>query len=139
MSEKATETKLQSPFEFNGIWEDLLDDKDFTQVLLSEVLEDYILKQRWYGGKASKIKYIELSEYFRIQQHGEVYFGLLLEIDFVEAFYHHYFLPIAFVTDVSFAKSDRILPIKSDGVRRLILLSTNSLQVFPSACINPNS
>src|SRR5210317_1016970 len=121
MSEKATETKLQSPFEFNGVWEDLLDDKGFTQVLLSEVLEDYILKQRWYGGKASKIKYIELSEYFRIQQHGEVYFGLLLEIDFEEAFYHHYFLPIAFVTDVSFAKSDRILPIKIQGQQGYIM------------------
>jgi maltose alpha-D-glucosyltransferase/alpha-amylase len=129
MSEKATETKLQSPFEFNGIWEDLLDDKDFTQVLLSEVLEDYILKQRWYGGKASKIKYIELSEYFRIQQHGEVYFGLLLEIDFVEAFYHHYFLPIAFVTDVSFAKSDRILPIKIQGQQGYIIDAIN-LEAF---------
>lgn len=129
MSEKATETKLQSPFEFNGVWEDLLDDKGFTQVLLSEVLEDYILKQRWYGGKASKIKYIELSEYFRIQQHGEVYFGLLLEIDFEEAFYHHYFLPIAFVTDVSFAKSDRILPIKIQGQQGYIIDAIN-LEAF---------
>jgi maltose alpha-D-glucosyltransferase/alpha-amylase len=129
MSENATETKLQSPFEFNGVWEDLLDDKGFTQVLLSEVLEDYILKQRWYGGKASKLKYIELSEYFRIQQHGEVYFGLLLEIDFVEAFFHHYFLPIAFVTDVSFAKSDRILPIKIQGQQGYIIDAIN-LEAF---------
>ena len=85
MPDKAIKTKLQSTFEFEGVWEELLDNKDFIEVFLSEVLEDYIIRQRWYGGKASKIKYIELSEYFRIQQHGEVYFGLLLEIDFVEA------------------------------------------------------
>ena len=122
MPDKAINTKLQSTFEFEGVWEELLENKDFIEIFLSEVLEDYIIKQRWYGGKASKLKYIELSEYFRIQQHGEVYFGLLLEIDFVEAFFHHYFLPIAFVTDVNFVKSDRILPIRFKDSRALLLM-----------------
>jgi trehalose synthase-fused probable maltokinase len=129
MTEKAIKTKLQSTFEFEGVWEELLENKDFIQVFLSEVLEDYIVKQRWYGGKASKLKYIELSEYFRIQQKGEVYFGLLLEIDFVEAFYHHYFLPIAFVTDVNFAMSDRILPIQIQGEQGYIIDAIN-LEAF---------
>ena len=70
---------------------------NFLKIFLSDVLEEYILKQRWYGGKASTIKYIELSEYFRIQKNEEVYFGLILEVDFEEAFFQHYFLPIAFV------------------------------------------
>jgi trehalose synthase-fused probable maltokinase len=129
MPDKATKTKLQSTFEFEGVWEELLDNKDFIEVFLSEVLEDYIIKQRWYGGKASNIKYVELSEYFRIQQHGEVYFGLLLEIDFEEAFFHHYFLPIAFVTDVDFAKSDRILPINIQGQQGFIIDAIN-LEAF---------
>ena len=129
MPDKVIKTKLQSTFEFEGVWEDLLDNKDFIKVFLSEVLEDYIVKQRWYGGKASKLKYIELSEYFRIQKHGEVYFGLLLEIDFVEAFFHHYFLPIAFVTDASFAKSDRILPIKIQGQQGYVIDALN-LEAF---------
>ena len=129
MPEKAIKTKLQSTFEFEGVWEELLENKDFIQVFLSEVLEDYIVKQRWYGGKASKLKYIELSEYFRIQQKGEVYFGLILEIDFVEAFYHHYFLPIAFVTDVNFAMSDRILPIQIQGEQGYIIDAIN-LEAF---------
>lgn len=129
MSEKIIKTKLQPVFEFDGVWEELLENKDFIQVFLSEVLEDYIVKQRWYAGKASHIKYIELSEYFRIQQKGEVYFGLILEIDFVEAFYHHYFLPIAFVTDVNFATSDRILPIKIRGAEGYIIDAIN-LEAF---------
>tara|TARA_R110002126_G_scaffold39767_1_gene117559 strand:+ start:14564 stop:16192 length:1629 start_codon:yes stop_codon:yes gene_type:complete len=93
-------------------WEELIEDKDFLNVFLSDVLEEYILQQRWYGGKSSKLKYIELTEYFRIQKDDEVYFGLILEVNFVEAFYHHYFLPIAFVSDENYAKESRILPIK---------------------------
>ena len=96
----------------NNTWENLIEDKGFVDVFLSDVLEEYIQKQRWFGGKSSKLKYIELSEFFKIQKEGEVYFGLILEVDFIEAFYHHYFLPIAFVTDENYNKEGRILPLK---------------------------
>lgn len=99
-------------FSSKNKWEELIADKEFINVFLSDVLEEYIQKQRWYGGKSSKLKYIELSEYFRIQQENEVYFGLILEVNFVEAFYHHYFLPIAFVSDKNIAKESKILPIE---------------------------
>ncbi len=118
-----------SIFSFKGKWEELLENKEFVKVFLSDVLEDYILKQRWYGGKASKLKYIELSEYFRIQQHEEVYYGLLLEVNFEEAFYQHYFIPIAFVTDESFAEQERILPIKIEGKEGYIIDAVN-LEAF---------
>ena len=96
----------------NNNWEEIIEDKDFVNVFLSDVLAEYIQKQRWFGGKSSQLKYIELSEYFKIQQDGEVYFGLILEVNFVEAFYHHYFLPIAFVSDEVHTKEGRILPLK---------------------------
>ena len=117
------------PYEFNVPWEELLDDSAFLKVFLSDVLEEYILKQRWYGGKSSKLKYIELQEYFRIQQHGEVYYGLLLEINFTEAFYQHYFLPIAFVSDGKFAEQDRILPLQLNGQDGFIIDALN-LEAF---------
>jgi maltose alpha-D-glucosyltransferase/alpha-amylase len=101
-----------SLFTSKNKWEELIEDKEFVNVFLSDVLENYIQEQRWYGGKSSKIKYIELSEYFRIQKNGEVYFGLILEVNFIEAFYHHYFLPIAFVSDQNKTTEGRILPIK---------------------------
>ncbi len=112
MSKRSATKKEVSIFSAKSNWNDLIENKDFIKVFLADVLEEYIQKQRWYGGKSSKLKYIELREYFRIQQHGEVYFGLLLEVNFAEAFYHHYFLPIAFVSDESFAEENRILPIK---------------------------
>ncbi|WP_415859558.1 trehalose synthase [Aureibaculum sp. 2210JD6-5] len=122
---KSANNTLEPPYIFNETWEELLDNKEFVNIFLSEVLEDYIIKQRWYGGKASKLKYIELSEYFKIQQHAEVYYGLILEIDFEEAFYQHYFLPIAFVTDKSFAEKARILPITIGGKEGFIIDAIN--------------
>lgn len=131
MSKKSQENDkvVQPPYSFNVVWEELLDDTNFTKVFLSDVLEDYIIKQRWYGGKASKVKYIELPEYFRIQQKGEVYYGLLLEVNFVEAFYQHYFLPIAFVTDESFAEKDRILSLTIKGQKGFLIDALN-LEAF---------
>ncbi|MBE0424332.1 MAG: trehalose synthase [Lutibacter sp.] len=125
MAKKELKTTLTPPYNFNEEWGNLLENKEFVNVFLSDVLEDYIVTQRWYGGKSSKIKYIELSEYFRIQQNEEVYYGLILEVDFVEAFYHHYFLPIAFVSDETFAKKDRILPISIKGQEGFIIDAIN--------------
>lgn len=116
-------------FKTTKSWEELLDSDDFVKVFLSDVLEDYIIKQRWYGGKASKLKYIELAEFFKIQQKGKIYYGLILEVNFIEAFYQHYFLPIAFVTDENFAKKDRILPIQIKDQKGFIIDALN-LEAF---------
>lgn len=129
MSNSDAITPSKKPLNFNTNWEVLLENENFVKVFLSDVLENYIIKQRWYGGKASKLKYIELSEYFRIQQKGEVYFGLILEVNFVEAFYQHYFLPIAFVTDEGFAQKDRILPIQIKDQKGYIIDAIN-LEAF---------
>ncbi len=85
--------------------------------------------------KQARIKYIELSEYFRIQQNNEVYFGLILEVDFVEAFFHHYFIPIAFVSDENFAKKDRILPISIKNQEGFIIDAVN-LEAFRKLFLN---
>ena len=129
MTKKTTNTVLKTPYNFTEKWEHLLENDAFVKVFLSDVLEDYIIKQRWYGGKASKLKYIELAEYFRIQQRGEVYYGLILEVNFEEAFYQHYFLPIAFVSDESFANDDRILPISINEQKGFIIDAIN-LEAF---------
>ena len=129
MTIEASAANKNTPFRFKKTWEELLDNNDFVKVFLSDVLEDYIIKQRWYGGKASQLKYIELSEFFKIQQKGEVYYGLILEVNFVEAFYQHYFLPIAFVTDENFAHKDRILPIEINNQHGYIIDAIN-LEAF---------
>jgi maltose alpha-D-glucosyltransferase/alpha-amylase len=125
MSKNTSERKINHPISFDENWENLLENKEFINTLFSDVLEDYIVKQRWYAGKASKIKYVELSEYFRIQHNEEVYYGLIVEVDFIEAFYQHYFLPIAFVSDENFAKNDRILSLSIKNQEGFIIDATN--------------
>jgi maltose alpha-D-glucosyltransferase/alpha-amylase len=129
MANGASISSIDHHFKSEKPWEALLDNKAFVKTFLSDVLEDYIIKQRWYGGKSSQIKYIELAEYFKIQQHGEIYFGLILEVNFVESFYQHYFLPIAFVTDENFAQKDKILPISIQNQKGFIIDAIN-LEAF---------
>ncbi|MEM7380245.1 MAG: trehalose synthase [Bacteroidota bacterium] len=129
MAKAKKDSVLQPPFKFDVAWEDLMEDEKFVKVFLSDVLENYVVQQRWYGGKSSKMKYIELQEYFRIQQREEVYYGLLLEVNFEEAFYQHYFLPIAFVSDETFAEKDRILPLSIKGQEGFIIDALN-LEAF---------
>jgi len=125
MSGTGNKKEERSIYNFDVVWEELLDSKEFLNVFLSDILENYIVKQRWYGGKASKIKYIELAQYFRIQKDGEVYFGLILEVNFLQAFYHHYFIPIAFVSDPQFAQKNRILPVKIKNQEGYIIDAMN--------------
>ena len=127
--EKKKAVAEKTTYTFDIPWEQLMDDGSFMEVFLSDVLENYVQQQRWYGGKSSSLKYIELQEYFRIQQREEVYYGLLLEVNFDEAFYQHYFLPIAFVSDESFAEKDRILPVTINGVDGFIIDAVN-LEAF---------
>ena len=129
MEKKIPETEKKIAYSFDVPWEQLLDNGKFMEVFLSEVLENYVQRQRWYGGKSSTLKYIELQEYFRIQQREEVYYGLLLEVNFEEAFFQHYFLPIAFVSDESFAEKERILPVTINGVDGFIIDAVN-LEAF---------
>ena len=75
MPEKVEKTKLQSTFEFEGVWEELLENKDFISVFLSEVLEDYILKQRWYGGKASKLNTLNFQSILGYNKEGKSTLG----------------------------------------------------------------
>lgn len=129
MSEKSESKVVKSPYKFKVSWEELIDNTDFLKVFLSDVLEKYIVGQRWYGGKSSKLKYIELAEHFKIQQSGEIYYGLILEVNFYEAFYQHYFLPIAFVTDESYSEKGRILEISLKGKKGYIVDAVN-LEAF---------
>lgn len=87
--------KLSNPHS----WEHLLQDAAFKKQLTEDVLEQYVVQQRWYGGKSSTLKYLEIGEFFVIAHKGDHFYGLLLEVNFKEAFYQRYFLPLGFVED----------------------------------------
>ncbi|HWS60936.1 MAG TPA: hypothetical protein VN182_08410 [Flavobacterium sp.] len=107
--------EFQNPFVFNTEWKNAFDDKEFVKVFSSDILENYIINKRWYGGKASTLKYIEVVDFFKISSKSNTYFGVLLEVNFKEAFYQHYFMPIAFMLEEELDTNTIIAPVKMNG------------------------
>jgi len=100
-----------STFEFKTTWETCFEDDDFVKVFSSDILENYIINKRWYGGKASTLKYIEVVDHFKITSKKNTYYGVLLEVNFKEAFYQHYFMPLAFMAKEELDTSTVIAPV----------------------------
>lgn len=100
-----------STFEFKTTWETCFEDDDFVKVFSSDILENYIINKRWYGGKASTLKYIEVVDQFKITSKKNTYYGVLLEVNFKEAFYQHYFMPLAFMAKEELDTSTVIAPV----------------------------
>lgn len=91
-------TENRKVYEFPDInWENSFENENFLKVFSSDILEEYIIKKRWYGGKASTLKYIEIIDFFKIKSTKNTYYGALIEVNFKEAFFQHYFMPIAFM------------------------------------------
>ncbi|RXG23816.1 phosphotransferase [Leeuwenhoekiella aequorea] len=115
-------------------WKNLLEEERFRRELCENILESYILNQRWYGGKASALKYIEIIDDFPIERENDLFYGIVLEVNYKEAFVQNYFLPIAFVTDGSLIGDKYITPIKLNGISGFLvdalLLESFRKQIF---------
>ncbi|NHM07204.1 phosphotransferase [Flavobacterium sp. CYK-4] len=121
MESKINEDGFQNPFVFKTDWKTAFDDPDFVKVFSSDILENYIVNKRWYGGKASTLKYIEVVDFFKITSKKNNYFGVLLEVNFKEAFYQHYFMPIAFMTEDELDTHTIIAPVKMNGIEGFLV------------------
>ncbi|QKJ63732.1 trehalose synthase [Flavobacterium sp. M31R6] len=111
MVDKINEAEYQNPFVFHTDWEDALEDENFNKIFASDILENYIINKRWYGGKASTLKYIEIVHSFKIASNDNTYYGVLLEVNFKEAFYQHYFMPLAFMSEEDLDTNTVIAPV----------------------------
>ena len=109
------EDSFKNTFVFNIEWKKAFENADFVKVFSSDILENYIINKRWYGGKASTLKYIEVVDYFSIVSKKNTYYGVLLEVNFKEAFYQHYFMPIAFMSEEELDTNTIIAPVKMAG------------------------
>ncbi|HSN48175.1 MAG TPA: hypothetical protein VLR29_05390 [Flavobacterium sp.] len=112
---KMNQDEFQNPFVFKTNWQNAFEDKEFLKVFSSDILENYIINKRWYGGKASTLKYIEVVDSFKIASKDNIYFGVLLEVNFKEAFYQHYFMPLAFMPEDKLDTNTIIAPVNMNG------------------------
>lgn len=110
------EDTFSTPFIFKTEWKNAFDDPEFIKVFSSDILENYIVKKRWYGGKASTLKYIEIQDYFRMASKNNNYYGVLLEVNYKEAFFQNYFMPIAFMTKEELDTSTIIAQVSLGGI-----------------------
>ncbi len=99
MADKAPTNAKDSEFQFKSEWKNAFEDSDFIKTFSTEILEDYILKKRWYAGKSSTLKYIEVVDHGKLASEKHIYFGVLIEINFSEAFFQNYFIPLSFISE----------------------------------------
>ncbi|MGB8703602.1 MAG: trehalose synthase, partial [Gillisia sp.] len=99
MSDKAVKNEQHTQFQFKTEWKDAFNDPEFVKIFSTEILEDYILKKRWYAGKSSHLKYIEIIDHFPLNSKSNSFHGVLIEVNFNEAFFQNYFIPLAFMAD----------------------------------------
>jgi len=116
MMKKDNQDDYSTPFIFKTDWKNAFDDHDFLKDFSADILESYIVKKRWYGGKSSTLKYIEVQDYFRITSEKNNYYGVLLEVNYKEAFFQNYFMPIAFMAKDELDTSTIIAAVTLNGV-----------------------
>jgi trehalose synthase-fused probable maltokinase len=118
---KINEDAFQNQFVFKTDWKVAFDDPEFVKVFSSDILESYIVNKRWYGGKASTLKYIEVVDFFKMTSIKNTYYGVLLEVNFKEAFYQHYFMPISFMKEDELDTNTVIAPVKMNGIEGFLV------------------
>ncbi len=99
-------------FTFKSSWNTLFENTEFTKAFCEQMLAPYIIEQRWYAGKSSSLKYIEITDLFEIQSELQLYYGLVIEVNFKEAFVQNYFLPVAYIEESSFSSKSHIANLK---------------------------
>ncbi|MGX1024619.1 trehalose synthase [Psychroflexus sp. MBR-150] len=132
MSEK--KDHINNIFKYDSQWDDLFNNKRFINEFCSDVLEDYIQLQRWYGGKASALKYIGIEDFFKIEDENDLFYGVVLEVNFKEAFVQEYFMPIGLVKEKDYVDHNIIARIDLNGERGYLvdatLLESFRAQIF---------
>ena len=106
------EESFKGPFIFKCNWTEAFGNEDFMTVFSGEILENYIVKKRWYAGKSSHLKYIEIIDYFEIASEEALHYGVLLEVNFNEAFFQNYFLPVTFIPRENPGTNTVIAPVR---------------------------
>lgn len=90
-------------------WKNALDSKEFRERFPKEIFQDYIITKRWYGGKVSTIKNIEIIDYIKLSSEQHNYFGVLIEINYEESFFQNYFITLAYMLENELEENSNII------------------------------
>lgn len=91
-------TVFDRTFGFEVKWSQAFDDAWFLKEFCGEIIPKYIVQKRWFAGKSSTIKYIEIIDVFTVPSNLHTYYGVLIEVNYEEAYFQNYFIPVSFMT-----------------------------------------
>lgn len=92
-------------FETDISWEKLFNNYNEVRVLERKILQPFMKKCRWFGGKAKVISKMNIHKVIPVKVDGETHFMTIIQVDYVQRLPELYFLPMCFVpTDSMFDK-----------------------------------
>jgi len=77
-------------------WPSVLNDRKVRAVLEKRILPGYLPRQRWFGGKARKIRQLRLRDWIPLSREPEPTVLTLLEVSYHEGAAELYILPLAY-------------------------------------------
>lgn len=90
-------------------WERLFGNYNEMRVLERKVLQPFMKKCRWFGGKAKVISKMGIHKVIPVKVEGETHYLTIIQVDYVQRLPELYFLPMCFVpADNLFDKADFI-------------------------------
>jgi maltose alpha-D-glucosyltransferase / alpha-amylase len=78
-------------------WERLFFNYNEVRVIEREILQPFMKKCRWFGGKAKVISKMSIHKVIPLKVEGETHFLTIIEVDYVQRLPELYFLPMCFV------------------------------------------
>lgn len=90
-------------------WERLFGNYNEMRVLERKVLQPFMKKCRWFGGKAKVISKMGIHKVIPVKVEGETHYLTIIQVDYVQRLPELYFLPMCFLSaDNLFDKADFI-------------------------------
>jgi maltose alpha-D-glucosyltransferase/alpha-amylase len=84
-------------FETDISWEKLFNNYNEVRVLERKILQPFMKKCRWFGGKAKVISKMNIHKVIPVKVDGETHFMTIIQVDYVQRLPELYFLPMCFV------------------------------------------
>jgi maltose alpha-D-glucosyltransferase / alpha-amylase len=78
-------------------WEKLLFNYNEVRVIERKILQPFMKKCRWFGGKAKIISKINIHKVIPVKVEGETHFLTIVQVDYVQRLPEFYFLPMCFI------------------------------------------
>jgi trehalose synthase-fused probable maltokinase len=94
---------------FPCYWKNALQSEEFVQQFPKDIFEEYLVGKRWYAGKVSTIKNIEIIDHLHLSSEQHNYFGVLIEVNYEESFFQNYFVTIAFMLEHELTDANNII------------------------------